>query len=128
MPCAQEALETRKKSPKFGARHPTTLLVGTNLASVYKKHGKMKEAEKLYREALNAKIETLGAHHESTLKSMNNLAVFLIEQQRLEDAATMLQRALEGYTVAMGLHHPDTITLTRNYGQVQAYADPKANS
>jgi len=111
-------LDARKKSPKFGARHPTTLLVSTNLANVYKKHGKMSEAEKMYREALATKQETLGEHHESTLKSMNNLAVFLIEQKKLKDAIPMLREAFDGYTEAMGLQHPDTITLVRNYAQV----------
>ena len=83
---------TPRRPAVASQRHPMTMLVTTNLANVYAKDGKKADAEKLYREALQTKIETLGAHHESTLKSMNNLSAFLIEQKKFIDAAPMMER------------------------------------
>ena len=57
--------------------------------------GQLKDAEVLYRRALEAQERTLGAEHPDTLASVNNLAVCLRAMGQLKDAEALYRRALE---------------------------------
>ena len=57
--------------------------------------GRLKDAEVLYRRALEACERTLGAEHPSTLRSVNNLAICFRKMGQLKDAEALYRRALE---------------------------------
>ena len=54
--------------------------------------GKLKDAEPLYRRALEGREATLGKSHPHTLTSINNLGMLLPAMGKLEDAEALLRR------------------------------------
>ena len=58
----------------LSAEHPSTLGSVNNLANCLTAMGRLKDAEVLYRRALEARECTLGAEHPGTLVSVHNLA------------------------------------------------------
>ena len=54
--------------------------------------GKRKDAEPLYRRALEGREATLGKTHPHTLTSINNLGLLLEDMGKLEDAEPLLLR------------------------------------
>eukprot|EP00435_Cladocopium_sp_Y103_P023583 s4666_g5.t1 len=71
--------------------------------------GLMKDAEPLFRRALDAKERTLGAEHPSTLISVNQLACCLQAMGLMKDAEPLFRRALEAQERMLGAEHPDTL-------------------
>ena len=53
---------------------PSTLTSVNNLASLYRGPGPLREAEPLFKRALEARERVLGTEHPDTLNSVNNLA------------------------------------------------------
>ena len=70
----------------LGAEHPSTLASVYTLAICLQTRGQLKDAEALYRRALEAQERTLGAEHPSTLTLANNLAICLKARGQLKDA------------------------------------------
>ena len=66
--------------------HPDTLGSINNLASVLTSQGRYEEAERLYRQVLTLRDETLGKEHPDTLRTLNNLALVLTDQGKYEEA------------------------------------------
>ena len=58
--------------------------------------GQLKDAEALYRRALEARERTLGAEHPSTLDSVNDLASLLLENGPAERCRRALQESFGG--------------------------------
>jgi len=65
-----------------------------------------KDAEPLYRRALNIYEEELGANHPDVANSLNNLAALLQYQGKYADAELMLRRALKIIEEQLGTDHP----------------------
>ena len=57
--------------------------------------GQLKDAEALFRRALEARERTLGAEHPSTLASVNNLANCCSNMGQLKDAEALFRRYKE---------------------------------
>ncbi|KAF2182318.1 hypothetical protein K469DRAFT_231788 [Zopfia rhizophila CBS 207.26] len=71
------------------------------LGLLYANQGKLVEAEKMYRRALEGYEKTLGRDHISTLDTVSNLGVLYMNQGKLCEAEKMYQQALEGYEKAL---------------------------
>ena len=81
----------------LGAQHPSTLRLGHQFGGLPQRAmGQLKDAEVLYRRAVEARECTLGAEHPSTLRSVNCLADLpQLDRGQLKDAEVLYMRALE---------------------------------
>jgi len=84
-----------------------------NIAESYALLGKYREAELMYRQALDLKEKVLGEEHPSTLDSMNNLAEVLRHQGKYEEAEQMQRQTLDLKKV-LGEEHPSTLGSMNN--------------
>ncbi|KAI9787304.1 MAG: hypothetical protein M1816_007652, partial [Peltula sp. TS41687] len=66
-----------------------------NLATVLSKQGRYQEAEKIYRQVLDAREKQHGPEHLDTLRSLSNLAYVLSSQGRYQEVEKILRQALE---------------------------------
>ncbi|VDQ03493.1 unnamed protein product [Trichobilharzia regenti] len=84
-----------------------------NLAVLYGKRGKYKEAEPLCKRALLIRETVLGQDHPDVAKQLNNLALLCQNQGKYEEVELYYQRALEIYMHDLG---PDdqNVAKTRN--------------
>ncbi|KAH7628858.1 hypothetical protein B0T09DRAFT_267498 [Sordaria sp. MPI-SDFR-AT-0083] len=87
-----------------------------SLGNLYKRQGRLKEAETMYQLALKGKEKALGPDHMSTLDTVNNLGILYSDQGRLKEVETMYQRALEGREKAVGPDHMSTLDTVNNLG------------
>ena len=85
----------RPSERTLGAEHPSTLDSVNNLAVCLRAMGQLKDAEALYRRALEAHERTLSAEHPSTLATVNNLAECRRAMGQLKDAEVLYRRASE---------------------------------
>eukprot|EP00435_Cladocopium_sp_Y103_P029279 s3039_g7.t1 len=79
------------------------LISVNNLAGCLEAMGQLKDAEPLYRRAVEASKRTLGAEHPHTLASVNNLAGCLQAMGQLKDAEPLYTRALEARERTLGV-------------------------
>jgi len=89
-----------------------------NLAAVVQDQGQLKEAERLYRQALRVKERTLGPAHPETALTFSNLAVNYERQGRHEDAERLFKRALELLEEHLQPGHPAIHACRRNYANL----------
>jgi tetratricopeptide (TPR) repeat protein len=85
---------------------------------LYSDQGKLAEAEKMYRRALQGYEKALGADHTSTLNTVNNLGLLYRDQGKLAEAERMYQRALQGKEKALGADHTSTLNTVSNLGNL----------
>ena len=78
----RDALYKMKVNQELGEEHPDTLNMMNNLAILLQAKGKLDEAEKLYRTALEIMKRVLGEDHTDTLKLMEKLDVLLQAQKQ----------------------------------------------
>ena len=103
----REQLEWGRET--FGIRHPTTLLLMTNLGALLQKKGGLVAAESLYREALEVQRETLGNRDPHTLLVIKSLGVLLLAKGDRAGAEQLLREALKGFRETLGNRHRDTL-------------------
>lgn len=75
-----DALAIREKT--LGENHPAVAATLNNLAVLYGKRGKYKEAEPLCKRALDIREKVLGKDHPDVAKQLNNLALLCQNQVR----------------------------------------------
>ena len=109
------AREGRAALERLPAAERGTSALINKVAMMLQKQGDLAAAAPLYREALDAKRETLGAKHPSTLASINNLGLLLKEQGDLAGAAPLLREALDGQRETLGAKHPSTLISIFNF-------------
>ena len=80
--------------------------------------GHLDEGERVARESLQSREETLGPKHPDTLLSVNNLASLLQEQGKLGEAEPLFRRALQGSEETLGPKHQDTLNTRGNLGSL----------
>jgi tetratricopeptide (TPR) repeat protein len=73
-----------------------------------------KEAEPLYKRALDIREKVLGPDHPDTARSLNNLASLYSSQGQYKEAEPLNRRALKINEKALGPDHPDTATSLNN--------------
>ncbi len=96
-------------------RRATTL---DNLADVYRAQGRQADAETLYREALERRVEILGAEDQRVAVGLENLAGFYVEHGSYAAAAPFYWRALEISEANLGPDHPDVATVLAGLARV----------
>jgi tetratricopeptide (TPR) repeat protein len=89
-----------------------------NLGYLYADHGKLGEAEKMYRRALQGYKKALGTDHTSTLDTVNNFGILYRSQGKLDEAEKTYERALRGYETAWGPDHTSTLNTVNNLGHL----------
>ncbi|XP_030102425.1 kinesin light chain 1 isoform X4 [Mus musculus] len=84
-----------------------------NLAVLYGKRGKYKEAEPLCKRALEIREKVLGKDHPDVAKQLNNLALLCQNQGKYEEVEYYYQRALGIYQTKLGPDDPN-VAKTKN--------------
>ncbi|KAH1167720.1 hypothetical protein KIL84_003203 [Mauremys mutica] len=121
VPLCKQALEDLEKTS--GHDHPDVatmlnilaLVAATlnNLAVLYGKRGKYKEAEPLCKRALEIREKVLGRFHPDVAKQLNNLALLCQNQGKAEEVQYYYGRALEIYESRLGPDDPN-VAKTKN--------------
>lgn len=78
-----EALSIREKC--LGESHPAVAATLNNLAVLFGKRGKFKDAEPLCKRALEIREKVLGHDHPDVAKQLNNLALLCQNQGKYEE-------------------------------------------
>ena len=112
------AREGRAALARLPAAERGTSVLINQLGSMLKDQGKLEAAGALYREALQARRETLGDKHLRTLTAISNLGALLQAQGKLEEAAPLLREALQASRETLGDKHPDTLSSLNNLGSL----------
>ncbi|KAI9810451.1 MAG: hypothetical protein M1827_006227 [Pycnora praestabilis] len=89
-----------------------------NLGNLYRDQGKLKEAEKMYQQALKGYEKALGVEHTSTLNTVNNLGNLYTAQGKLKEAEEMYQQALKGKEKMLDVEHTSTLSTVNNLGSL----------
>ena len=97
----------------LGENHPAVAATLNNLAVLYGKRGKYKDAEPLCKRALEIREKTLGSDHPDVAKQLNNLALLCQNQGKYEEVEKYYQRALEIYESKLGQDDPN-VAKTKN--------------
>ena len=90
--------------------------------------GKYKEAEPLYKRALEIREKALGPDHPDTATCLNNLALLYRDQGKYEKAEPLYKRALEILKKALGKNHPNYAIFLQNYALLLRETDRKAEA
>jgi len=98
------------------------------LAALYKRQGRHRQAEELYLKVLELRRRVLGDEHARTLQSMRGLADLYKRQGRYEDAHTMHVRAYEGRRRSLGPSHPSTAASLYDLACVSALSGSPAEA
>ena len=94
----------------FGADDIRRAVSLDNLADVYRAQQRDREAEGLYRQALEIRSQILGPQHQRVAVGLDNLGRFYAEQGSYAAAEPLYWRALEISEVNLGPDHPDVAT------------------
>ena len=100
----------------LGADHPDTIASLTALGAVYRKQGRLADAEKAFQQAYETDVKILGEQHASTVIAANNLGEILEKEGIYERAEPYMRSALLGAQKAFGEIHPSTLATMNNLG------------
>ncbi|OHW93509.1 NB-ARC and TPR domain protein [Colletotrichum incanum] len=100
----------------MGAAEKEEVWVFHKLGNLYYNQGRLKEAEAMYKRALQGKEKALGPDHTSTLDTVNNLGNLYLDQGQFKEAEAMYKQALQGYEKALGPEHTSTLDTVNNLG------------
>ena len=90
----------------------------TCLGDLHLYQGKLTEAERIYKYALQGEEEVIGSTHPLTLETVNNLGIVYRIQGRLVEAERMHKRALQSREKMFGSAHPSILQSVNNLGIV----------
>ena len=79
-----------------------------NLANIYDRLSRYREAEPLYVEALEGKRRVQGPKHPETSRTLSSLGAMYAKQQRFPEAETALLDAYAGLSRSVGDHDSRT--------------------
>jgi tetratricopeptide (TPR) repeat protein len=88
------------------------------LGELLSKHGKLNEAEGMYKLTLTCRNKALGPNHKSTLHTVGSLGVLYTDREELEKAEQMHKLALAGKEMVLGPDHASTLNTVNNLGTV----------
>ncbi len=77
---------------RLGAAEASILVAQSNLASTYRRLGRLDDALRLRQDAYSGYAKFLGEEHEHTIREANNYASLLNELKRFEEAKSLLRR------------------------------------
>jgi len=81
-----------------------------NLAVIFSKQARWKEAEELFLQIVDMQMTVLGREHPDTLNSMANLATTYNSQGRWMEAEELELQVMESHKMILGQEHPHTLT------------------
>ncbi|RXM96627.1 Kinesin light chain 1 [Acipenser ruthenus] len=121
MPLCKQALEDLEKSSGYNHPDVATMLnilalvaeTLNNLAVLYGKRGKYKEAEPLCKRALEIREKVLGTDHPDVAKQLNNLPLLCQNQGKYQEVELYYKRALHIYQSQLGSDDPN-VAKTKN--------------
>ena len=108
----------KERIKRLGENHPFTLTTMHNLASTYRRVGKLEKAENLELKVLEVRKANYGEEHPDTVSTMNSLAIIYQKQGRMNDAEKLQEKVMEGKKVTLGENHPDTLDVMHNLAVV----------
>ncbi|HNP62819.1 MAG TPA: tetratricopeptide repeat protein [Woeseiaceae bacterium] len=88
------------------APHPEIAMGLNNVAYTLHVEGEYRDAELLYREAIEMNRELLGNDHPDIAMALNNLAFVIREEGDLDSTIEMARESLETYRRTLGDEHP----------------------
>jgi len=103
-----EKVKTRRLET-VGIKHPKTLTLLNNLATVERNLGNTDKAIELLNQIVAIKKEVLGEAHLSTLVSQSNLLVIMIEDGQLQEADVFSLQLTNNLKQSLGALHPRTL-------------------
>ncbi|MEM9453021.1 MAG: tetratricopeptide repeat protein [Myxococcota bacterium] len=115
----ERALEAREQT--LGPRHPTTLVVRSNLAMVLHDLGDSAEARALIERTLADRVEVYGPSHPMIATTHGNLGIIEQAMGKLDDSAEHTRRALELLERSVGREHPHYPQLLINLSNNEYY-------
>lgn len=99
------------------AERATSVLWG-NLASILFEHGKLDEAEPMFRAALSARRLKFGSYKPETISVITNLSILLKYRRHFEEAESLAREAVSLNTIALGPFDESTLVCRSNLAQV----------
>ena len=105
----EEVLESTENTPST-----TVEVIKNNLAYIFVKQGRWKEAEELFVQVMETSETGLGLEHLDTLASMANLASTFWNQGRWKEAEELFVQVMETRKRVFGQEHPDSLTSVAN--------------
>ncbi|KAH7060960.1 hypothetical protein BKA63DRAFT_528100 [Paraphoma chrysanthemicola] len=115
------------RNSAFDAKHLSRSQIKGCLASTYRKQGKLKEAEALFMQIMEACKKKRGPDHPDTLICMANLASTYSKQDKLEEAEALGVHIMETFEKKFGADDPRTLTSMANlavtYGKQGRWKD-----
>ncbi|XP_026077493.1 kinesin light chain 1-like [Carassius auratus] len=97
----------------LGKDHPVVEATLNNLAMLHSERGQYKEAELLYRRALEIQEKLFGKDHPDVVKHLNNLALVCQNQGKYEEVECYYRRALKIDECKLGPNDP-SVAKTKN--------------
>ncbi|MCC3427626.1 MAG: CHAT domain-containing protein [Microcoleus sp. PH2017_01_SCD_O_A] len=104
----------------FSDDHPDLAKSLNNLASLYRSQGRYRDAEPLYRQALEMWQRLFKGDHPDVATSLNNLAELYDFQGLYPEAEPLYEQALEIYQRLFTGAHPDVLLSLNNLGLLLA--------
>ncbi len=105
----QLRLARQIRAETLGAEHADTLESAAMVATILGKSYQWREAERSWREVVDARRRTLGDDHPDTLRSMSALSGTLANSYKGEEAIELSRRSAEGLIGVLGDDHEDAI-------------------
>jgi non-specific serine/threonine protein kinase/serine/threonine-protein kinase len=93
-----------------------TIVAKAQLAQAYSGMGKARQAEPLFRQALDSQRQEQGVDHTDTLKTQAGLGVLLSRSGRRQEGEDLLRGALELFTRSRGADDPNTLVVAGSLG------------
>ena len=102
-----------------------------NLAGLYARQKRYRDAEPIYQRELAIREKILGKEHHDTATTINNLACLYTEQRKTKQAEELFIRALAIQEKTLGANHPEVANTCENYAillrKVGRITDARAN-
>ncbi len=93
----------------LGSGHPSTLLIGEQLAAAYLTSGRAADAVPWWQWALARRGREFGPDHPGTIDARRNLGHALAAASQFGEAITVLTAAADDYQRTRGPQHPETL-------------------
>jgi serine/threonine protein kinase/Tfp pilus assembly protein PilF len=111
-----QSLAIRRR--ELGLAHPDTLSSIFEMGRLLQAQGKLDQAERNLRQAMDGFGKVFGSDHRDTLNAMNETALLLRRQGKLAETEAYHRLALEKQRRILGDDDPDTIVSIGNLGLV----------
>ncbi|HEV7933944.1 MAG TPA: tetratricopeptide repeat protein, partial [Actinomadura sp.] len=95
---------------RLGSDHPAVLDLLFKRASTHRFLGNAAEAERLYREVLQAEEQVLDSDHPDTLATRHGIAWTVAEQGNVIEAERLYRQVLQARERVLGSDHPETLS------------------